>query len=108
MDTTDIVNAVAAILFVLFLFAGFARTSARLVYYLQHRAQRPRLLNRDVVLIGGFAIPTGAILLVRWLGLTAYVRDNLLWTLGTDIALVGAVGTYAYYEWFVIEKDGGK
>jgi hypothetical protein len=93
--------------FLLALFAGFARTLARVVYYLRNRNQRPRLLNRDVVVIGGLAISFGLITLIRFLPVETRVSltsGNIAWALLTTVPAVVAVLVYAWYEYAIIER----
>lgn len=107
MDEAEAVmtfNAVVFLVFTLLLFAGAVRTFARLVYYARSNVPRPRLLNRDAVMIGGFALSFGAILFVRALGLGPVVRDSLAWAVFTAVPALIAVAVYAAYEWFVIER----
>lgn len=97
-------NVLAFVLFTFLLFAGFLRTFARLLYYVRNRAQRPRLLNRDAVMIGGFATSFGMILFVRAVGLGPVVRDSVVWAVATSIPALVAVAVYVYYEYAVIER----
>lgn len=94
-------------IFLIALFAGFARTVARVIYYLQHKALRPRLLNRDFLVIGGLALSFGLITVVRFLPLEARLAlttGNVLWALMTTVPACIAVLTYAWYEYRVIER----
>lgn len=91
---------------------GALTTLARVVYYFLHRVQRPRLLNRDIVVWGGLALSFAQIAAVRFLPLdvrTQLTAGNVGWALSTTLPAVIAVVTYCYYELWVIErtKDEG-
>lgn len=98
------VNAAAAIAFFVLLFIGAATTAGRAIYYRVQRLRRPRLLTRDVVFLGGFAISFGLILVVRLTGIGVSLKDNVLWAIATDLPGVGALAVYVWYEIFVIER----
>lgn len=108
----DLVNTVAFVLFWLFLFVAAGTTLARVAYYRVMGYRRPRLLTRDAVLVGGFALSFGLILFVRTA--RAFGVDvgplggSLVWSLVTATPAVVALGTYLYFELFVIEKGGDR
>ena len=108
MNVVDLVNAVAFAAFFLFLLVGTGSTLARVSYYRAHGFRRPRLLIRDANLIGGFSISFGSILLVRALRAAGAdvsgLATNPWWALGTALPAIWAVGVYAYYELWVIER----
>lgn len=107
MSNAELVGAINTIAFALFavlLAAGAARTFARLVYYRRHRARRPRLLNRDAVMIGGLTFAIGLILLSRATGTSSQFRESVAWALLTDLPALLAVAVYCWFEYRVIER----
>jgi hypothetical protein len=103
----QLIYTVGGAIFLVGLFGGFARTLARVVYYLRNRAERPRLLNRDVLVIGGLSLSFGLITIVRFLPLEtrlALTTGNVLWALATTVPAVLAVLVYMYFEVVVIER----
>jgi len=99
----EVIHAVAFGLFWVFLIVGGLTTLGRLMFYRTRRHPRPKLLVRDAILVGGLSWSFGLILLVRALDAT-WLRDNLIWVIATDVPAIIAVGVYAYYELFVIER----
>lgn len=107
--TTDSVYLVGGIVFLTFLFGGFVRTLARVVYYASNRAERPKLLTRDVLVIGGLSVSFGLITIVRFLPLEARLSltsGNVLWALVSTVPACFAVIVYAAYEYLIIERPG--
>lgn len=93
--------------FLLALFTGFARTLARGLYYLRHKKDRPRLLNRDLLWGGGVSISFGLITVIRFLPpdtRIALTQGNVAWAVLTSVPACIGVLVYAYYEFFVIER----
>lgn len=107
-DLNDIVKLLEFWAFWVFLFVGAISTFARIGYYRAHGYRRPKLLVRDVVVIGGFALSFGLVLVARAASAAGYdtsgLTDNLLWTLATGIPALAAVAVYAYFEIFIIER----
>lgn len=94
-------------IFLIALFAGFARTVARVIYYLQHKALRPRLLNRDFLVIGGLSLSFGLITIVRFLPLEARLAlttGNVACALITTVPACVAVCVYCWFEFRIIER----
>lgn len=111
VDNPQIVAAIhgaAFVAFFLLLFVGAVSTVARIVYYRVNGVARPRLLSRDAVVIGGFAISFGLILVVRLLGIGPTLRDNVVWALATDVPAICSVLVYTAFELFVIERRDPK
>ncbi len=106
-ELVDVVHSVAFATFWLLLFAGALSPAARVAYYHAHGYERPRLLNRDIVFIGGMATSFGIILFARAVDIPN-LRDSLPWALVTDAGGIIAVVTYVYFELFVIERGGRK
>lgn len=108
----ELINAVAFLVFTIALAAGAGATLARVIRYSVHGIPRPRLLTRDVQVIGGLALTMGTILAVRFLRVlgvdTAGLATNLWWILFTTIPVLWAVIVYAYYELVVIEGGQGE
>jgi hypothetical protein len=106
-DLVATIYAITGSIFLFALFAGFARTLARVVYYLRNKSQRPRLLNRDVVVIGGLSVSFGLITLIRFLPpetRIALTQGNVVWALVTSVPACVAVCVYLYFEYAVIER----
>lgn len=106
-ETVQLIYTVGGSMFLLALFAGFIRTLARVVYYFRNQAERPRLLNRDVLVIGGLSISFGLITIVRFLPMDvriALTTGNVAWALVTTVPAIVAVFVYAYFEYVVIEQ----
>lgn len=111
VQLVQLIYAAGGTVFLLALFAGALRTLARLAFYLRNRAERPRLLNRDVLVIGGLSISFGLIAIVRFLPpetRQAITQGNLWWAVGSTVPGVVAALVYAYFEWFVIERPRGE
>ncbi len=110
MSDVDLVQSIytaGGSIFLVALFAGFARTLARVVYYFRNRSERPRLLNRDVLVIGGLSASFGLITIVRFLPPATRVvltAGNVPWALLTTVPAVAAVLVYAYFEFAIIER----
>lgn len=105
----QLVYTVGGSIFLVGLFGGFARTLARVVYYLRHKAERPRLLNRDVLVIGGLSLSFGLITVIRFLPQEARIAlttGNVAWAVLTTVPAVIAVLVYLYFELWVIERPG--
>lgn len=103
----QLIYTIGGSIFLVALFGGFVRTLARVVYYQRNRAARPRLLNRDVLVIGGLSLSFGLITVVRFLPLEtrlALTTGNVAWALITTVPACIAVLVYLYFEAFVIER----
>jgi hypothetical protein len=85
------------------LLVGASSTIAMVAYYRHFGFRRPRLLNRDLIFMTGFAVSFG-MFLFRRAGDFPDLRDSLPWALLTDIPAIIAVGVYVYFELFVIER----
>lgn len=103
-----VVNAAALVSFFALLFVGAGSTLARVAYYRVWNFHRPRLLTRDLFLVGGFALSFGAILVVRALRAigfdTAGLASNVWWSLGTALPALVGMAVYVYFEIWVIER----
>lgn len=101
------VYAVGGVVFLVALFAGFARTAGRVLYYHFNQSTRPKLLTRDLIVYGGLTISFGLISLVRFLPRDeriALTTGNVAWAIATTLPACLAVLTYLYFEVWVIEK----
>lgn len=112
-EVVDVVNGIAVLSFWLFLVVGTVSVLARYTFYRTRGFRLPRLLTRDVVFMGGFALSFGLVLFARVLpeevATSLDLRHSLPWALATAIPAVTAVGVFAYFELFVIEKgDAGR
>lgn len=101
---TELIHTVAFLAFITLLLVGFLTTTARVAFYRVMRHALPRLLKRDIAVIGGLAASFGTILLVRALGIGPTLRENWLYAVLTDIPAISAVAVYVYFEVFVIER----
>lgn len=107
--TRDVIDAASLLAFWVMLFVGAVSVIARLVFYRVHRYRQPRLLIRDAILLGGFSISFGLVLLGRVAVSNGWVtpeelRDSVPWGLATVIPAILSVGAFAYFELFVIER----
>lgn len=101
-DLVSFVYLVSAVVFLAFIFVGAASVAARVAYYRAHGYLRPRLLTRDVIDRGGFALSFGMILIGRALNIPG--RTELPWTIATSLPAIIGAATFVYYEVFVIER----
>jgi len=92
------------VVFTALLSLGTIRTLARLVEYANARRPIPVLLWRDVVGQAGLALPFLLIAISRALGLGPVLAKMDWWILLTSVPAIISVATYAYYEYFVIDK----
>lgn len=110
LELVELINRISFVAFWLLLFVGALSTIARVAYYRVHGFRRPRLLVRDALVIGGFAVSFGLILLVRVLRDAGHdvtpLSTALWWALVTSIPAIGAVAVYVWFELFVIERGG--
>lgn len=113
MTDTQLVQVIYAIggtIFIVAIFVGAATTLARVLLYARNGKRRPRLLNRDLIVIGGLAWSFGLITALRFLPLeqrVAITAGNVAWALVTTIPAVIAAVTYVYAEFFVVRRGIG-
>lgn len=107
-DLIAIVSGIEFLGFWILLFVGAGTTLARVAYYRANGFRRPKLLTRDAIVLGGFALSFGLVLAARGLrslGLdTTGLATSLWWNLLTAIPALVAVAVYVYYELFRIER----
>jgi hypothetical protein len=108
-DGVAAIFGIGGIVYLAALLAGFVRTVVRLRIPAADwpEGHRPQLLVRDVLVIGGFAVSSTAVVLIRFLPLSerlALTQGNVLWALLTTIPSCVAVLTYVWFELFVIGK----
>lgn len=105
----EVISAAILLTFVGLLLIAVISTGGRWIRYHRTGFRRPRLLNRDVVLVIGLAIPFVLILAVRAFDLLPFVTGedgpHLWWLLMTGIPPIIAIAVYDYYELAVIERD---
>lgn len=107
LDSPELVNViygVGLLAFLAFLIVAAVTTMARVAMYRVMGFRRPRLLKRDAIFVTGFAITFGAIMVARVANATG-LRNNVAWALATTIPALIAIGTYVYFELFVIERS---
>lgn len=107
------IDAFSLVAFMVFLVGGTVRVVARVIYYRRHHFRQPELLGRDLLLVGGLALSLGATLVVR-----VAIQQGLIggerFREGGDLAVpfrlltvipsLVAVGAFAFFEWFRIER----
>lgn len=98
----EVVNVLILAAFTFLLVIGFLTTLIRRFGLILKRIPAPRLLPRDLTLLGTLSWPFALILLVRAEELTRVVVGQLWWVLLTGIPPVFGVAVYVYYEIFVI------
>lgn len=107
-DAIAIVSGVEFLAFWILLFVGAGTTLARVAYYRANGFRRPKLLTRDAIVLGGFALSFGLVLAARGLrslGIdTSGLGGALWWNLLTAVPALAAVAVYVYYELFRIER----
>ena len=103
------VSALILIVFTGLLLVAVISTGSRWLRYQHTKFRRPRLLNRDVVMVVGLAVPFVVILSVRALGLQSAITGedgpHLWYLLVTGIPPIIAIAVYDYFELRVIERD---
>lgn len=103
-EIVNLVYGIGLLAFLFFLIVAAVTTIARVAMYRVMGFRRPRLLKRDAILVTGFAITFGAIMVARVVNATG-LRNNVAWALATTVPALIAIGTYVYYELFVIERS---
>lgn len=84
------------------------RMVARAIFIVRQRGwknflvqRRHIILRRDILLFAAFLLIFGGALVARVFEFS--LRDNLAWTLSTDVLGLTALGVWAYIEYFVVE-----
>jgi hypothetical protein len=114
MTDTDVVAAIytyGGIAFIVLIVVGAITTVARVLFYARNNAPRPRLLTRDVIVIGGLAWSFSLIVAVRFLPSeqrVAFTTGNIAWALVTTLPALIAATTYVYFELFVVKRGIGR
>lgn len=111
MYSLDLVAAIYGLVGTVFL-VGLAlavlTTGARVIYYVRYdRPATPRLLLRDILVMGSLALSFGLIVLVRFLPpdvRTSLTVGNVVWALITSIPAAFAMLVYCYYELVVVRR----
>lgn len=107
-EAIALVSAIEVLAFWILLFVGAGTTLARVAYYRANGYRRPKLLTRDVIFMGGFALSFGLVLAARGLrslGIdTSGLGQQLWWNLLTGLPALAAVAVYVYFELFRIER----
>jgi hypothetical protein len=84
-------------------------TGARVIWYLRHHEPMPRLLPRDIWSKGGLLLSFAPIVLLRFYPIdvrVAFTTGNVPWALLTIVPATAGMLVYAYFEMFVIKRDG--
>ena len=96
----DAIYGTALALFAFGLVFGAASTGLRMVRLRRHGLNQPRLIWRDVLVVGLLAADFLIIAVHRVAGLP--FSDHEWFAVLTSSLAVGAVAVYGYYEWRVI------
>jgi hypothetical protein len=87
---------------------AFVTTGARFLFYVRYHRPPPRLLNRDVLVKGGYALSFGLIAGIRLLPLEVRtglnLSQNVAWALITAVPACVSAVTYCYFELAVIPR----
>jgi hypothetical protein len=98
------VTFIAFVLFSIAVFVGATSTLVRAIRYTHAGQAWPRLLIRDLLMVGGLGVVLALILGARALGLGAFLVGNVPWAVFTGVIAVASVAAYDFYELFIIEK----
>lgn len=105
-DTQLRLGIILFIAYTALLVVGASTTAARLVRFRRAGLPPPRLLGRDLVLVGGHAISllfiTGARVLVASNVISGNLAGQPWWWVVTSGPPLVAIATYVYFELFVI------
>lgn len=107
MAEADLARWISLISFVIFTILLWICSTSILVRALRYRQRKrtiPRLLFRDLFLMGGLATAFALSILVRALGLAAEAERSAVWALVVGTLGTGALATFLYFEIFVIER----
>lgn len=110
MTDLQIVGAIYAVggtVFIIGIAIGALTTLARVLLYARNKEPRPRLLTRDLIVIGGLAWSFGLIVAVRFLPVDqriALTTGNVLWALATTVPAAVAAVAYVYAEAFIVRR----
>lgn len=97
-------------LFTILLMVGALSTLTRAIRYTHAGQTWPRLLKRDLILVGGLGLVFGMMLGGRALGLAAILANNVPWAVLTGAIAIYSVAVYSYFELFIVEagtRGGG-
>lgn len=107
-DEVAIVAVALLVIYVGLLVMGIGSTVLRGVRYRRYHITMPSLLLRDVLVLGGHALPLVALLVLRIMDFVQFDFDRsgvnsypIAWVIVLAPA-VFAVAVYDYYEFFVI------
>lgn len=104
--TLDQINAATLIIFLILAIGIILKISSRYLRYRREGLKRPALLKRDLFLWIGLAVPFLGVLIFRTTG--AITRESPfypIWVLSTDALGLAAVIYWAYFEFFLIERE---
>lgn len=102
VDTQRTLAIVLTAVYTALLLVGFSSTLARAYQFRRRSIRAPRLLLRDIILVGGHAVSLVAVLGARASGSLASASASPMWWLLAGGAPVFAIAVYVYYELFVI------
>lgn len=101
-DLSEAISLVAFVVFTVLLAIGAVSTLVRAVRYAHAGQTWPRLLIRDLILIGGLGLDFALILGVRFSGIS--LRGNVPWVVVTSLLAIVSIGTYVWFELRIIER----
>lgn len=103
-DLSAALSLAAFVVFTALLTIGALSTLIRALRYVHAAQPWPKLLIRDLICFGGLGFDFLLILGVRFAGIGPSLAGNLAWVIITSAIAIAAVGTYVYFELFVIEQ----
>lgn len=111
-ETTAAYTAVASLLWYAFLIASLLALVTRILRYRRAGIKTPELLWRDLISKTGLAMPISLVLLARLAmaqapAAVSPISSWLPWMLWTTLPPILGMGTFLYYEWFVIDHWQG-
>lgn len=103
-ETVQTINGIFFAVFSSVLAIGALRTLVRVGQYRAASKKIPLLLFRDVLLVGGLALPFVLILASRAFGWAPFLIGQLWWVLLTSGTGLIGVTTYTIFEFLVIDR----
>lgn len=103
-EVVSALNAGVLGLFTALSLVGAASTVARAGRWARDNVPPPKLLVRDAILMVGLSFPFVAILTARVFQIPPEITRTVPWVVLTSGPALFGVGTYVYFEFFVIGK----
>lgn len=102
LQFVDTINVLVFAAFVVLLLIGTTSTIIRAVRYQIAREPIPLILIRDLISRTGITVPIAMVFAARALNIGG-LQDNLAWIAVTALPALIGVGTYAYFEVFILD-----